>query len=123
MGGAATKKSRPGSGLTIRHGLADKSVCARVGPLGYDLEGRVAELVDGEAHAIARRRELGGDAAPRHHDHVSTEHAAAPVEEVGQPRHRLEGMAEGVARLALAGGLVVEPRTRHCALEVKPATR
>src|SRR6266487_4422392 len=49
------------------------------------LEGHLPEPVDGEAHAIARRGELGGDAAPRHHDHVSTEHAAAAVEEVGQP--------------------------------------
>src|SRR5713101_1089275 len=41
------------------------SVCARVGPLGYDLEGHVAEPVDGETHAVARRAALGGAPADR----------------------------------------------------------
>jgi hypothetical protein len=52
---------------------------------------------------------------------IPAERAAAAAEEVGQPRHGLEGVAEGVARLALAAGLVVDPAAGHGALEVDAA--
>src|SRR5713226_9833623 len=103
MGRPPPRKADRGQVLQSDTGSRAERVCPRR-PLGYDLEGYVAEPVDGEAHAVAWRGKLGGDAAARHHDHASTEHAAAPVEEVGQPHHRFEGMTEGVARLALAGG-------------------
>ena len=42
-----------------------------------------------------------------------------PVEEIGQPGDGLERMAERVAGLALAAGLVVDPAARHRGLEVE----
>src|SRR5690348_14012049 len=77
-----------------------------------------AQAVDEEADAVARCRELGGDAAARHQDHVAVETAAARVEQVGEPGHRLDGMAHGVTRLALALGPVVDPAARDGGLEI-----
>src|SRR2546426_6757024 len=89
--------------------------------LPRDFERGLAQAVDGEAHAVARRRELGGDAAARHHDHVALERASAPVEQIGQPRHRLERVPHGVARLALALGAIVEPAARHHDFQIQAA--
>src|SRR5436190_181480 len=89
--------------------------------LPRDFERGLAQAVDGEAHAVARRRELRGDAAARHHDHVALERAPAAVEQIGQPRHRLERMTHRIARLALALGAVVDPAARHRRLQIEPA--
>src|SRR5262249_8645277 len=95
----------------------------RVGPcdgrcLGGHLEGDLAEAVDGEADAVAGGGDLRADAAARHPEPPALEQAAAPVEEVREPRHGFEWMAEGVARLALARWLAVDPRASHRALQI-----
>jgi hypothetical protein len=45
------------------------------------------------------------------------------IEEIGQPRHGLQGMAERVPGLALAAGLVVHPGPGHGGLEVELSPR
>src|SRR5438046_1110518 len=90
-------------------------------PLARGLQHGLAEAVDSEPHAIARRRKFGGDTAPGHHDHATLEAAAAAVEEVREPGHGFERMAHGVAGLALASGLIVHPAARHRALEIDAA--
>src|SRR5262245_13537387 len=85
------------------------------------LQPHLAQSLDDEAYAIAARREFRGDAAARHHDHAALERPAASVEKVRQPRHGLERMAHGVASLALAAGLVVDPAARHRELEIDRA--
>src|SRR5262245_32217017 len=85
------------------------------------LQPDLAQPLDDEAYTIAARREFRGDAAARHHDHAALERPAAAVEEVRQPRHSLERMTHGVAGLALAAGLVVDPAARRGALEIDGA--
>src|SRR5206468_5490304 len=93
----------------------------RAYPSAGGLQPHLAQALDDEAHAVAGRRKSGGDAASRHHDHAALERSAAAVEEIRQPRHRLEGMPHRVAGLALAAGLVVDPAARHRALEIDGA--
>src|SRR4030095_7671985 len=105
---AASKSGRSDSMTrVIRIAPTSRSIiCSEPPRRRRGFERDLAEPLDGEAHPVARHRELGGDAAARHHDHVALEPAAAAVEEIGHPGERFQWMPHGIAGLPLARGRV-----------------
>src|SRR2546427_9805144 len=67
-----------------------------------NLQARLTEALDDEAHPVTRRRELRGDAAAGHHDHAPLEGAVAAGEEIRQPCPGIARMAHPIAGLCLA---------------------
>src|SRR2546426_12422218 len=77
-----------------------------------NLQARLTEALDDEAHPVTRRRELRGDAAAGHHDHAPLEGAVAAVEGIRPPCHGIEGVAPRIAGRGPAAWGRVDPTAR-----------
>src|SRR5512142_2362711 len=71
-------------------------------------QGDLAQALDLAGGSAARRDELAGDHAAARHDHALLQRLAVLAELVGEPRQRIERMAQHVARMAGANDSSVE---------------